>query len=121
MDTLEKRMDGLSNEVDTYRQRCSYLEQQNSALQQQLQKLQAQLSNNNKSNSSLSPSKTSVINQVKKEFVEVLATIQKIFNTIFCLGIVYIYTLQSSHRPPPQKKKGFSTKFVIIFLKLKSY
>ena len=44
MDTLEKRMDGLSNEVDTYRQRCGYLEQQNATLQLQLQKLQAQLS-----------------------------------------------------------------------------
>lgn len=44
MDTLEKRMDGLSNEVDTYRQKCVYLEQQNSALQLQVQKLQAQLS-----------------------------------------------------------------------------
>ncbi len=44
MDTLEKRMDGLSNEVDTYRQKCIYLEQQNSALQLQVQKLQAQLS-----------------------------------------------------------------------------
>jgi regulator of replication initiation timing len=44
MDTLEKRMDGLSSDVDTYRQRCTYLEQQNATLQLQLQKLQAQLS-----------------------------------------------------------------------------
>lgn len=43
MDSLEKRMEGLSNDVDTYRQRCNFLEQQNSALQLQLQKLQAQL------------------------------------------------------------------------------
>ena len=44
MDTLEKRMELLNNEVDTFRQRCSFLEQQNGALQMQLQKLQAQLS-----------------------------------------------------------------------------
>ena len=44
MDTLEKRMELLNNEVDKFRQRCSFLEQQNGALQMQLQKLQAQLS-----------------------------------------------------------------------------
>ena len=53
MDTLEKRMDGLSNEVDTYRQKCVYLEQQNSALQLQVQKLQAQLSSASKTTTSV--------------------------------------------------------------------
>jgi hypothetical protein len=62
MDTLEKRMEHLNGEVDTYRQRCSILEQQNSSLQQQLQKLQAQLS----AKAAVSPAscKGSFLNQV---------------------------------------------------------
>ena len=64
MDTLEKRMDGLSSDVDTYRQRCTYLEQQNSALLQQVQKLQAQLAQS-KTNNTTSGNAKSNLNQVK--------------------------------------------------------
>ncbi len=63
MDTLEKRMDGLSNEVDTYRQKCVYLEQQNSALQLQVQKLQAQLSASKTTTSGTAISNTTTTNK----------------------------------------------------------
>ncbi len=43
MDTLEKRMQDLSNEVEAWKQKCVGLEHKNTSLMSQVQQLQAQV------------------------------------------------------------------------------
>jgi predicted RNase H-like nuclease (RuvC/YqgF family) len=45
MDCLERKMQGLNNDLESFKQKCSSLDNQNMSLRAQVQQLQAQLAN----------------------------------------------------------------------------